>query len=160
MSVEIAKELKFRESKLEKLKMAALLHDIGKIGIRDNILNKPGQLDNEEFEIIREHPLIGYNILSKIKDLEYVSMITMNHHERYDGKGYPNRKNGNELPIDVFIVQFADSVDAMITDRPYRKGLNQSEMIAQIHLYKGSQFHPKVVEIYLEILKRKGIKVD
>ena len=95
-----------------------------KIGIDDQILNKPGKLTDEEFNTIKSHPQIGYNILKDIKNLENILPIVHYHHERYDGKGYPDGKKANELSLDVFIVQLADSIDAMATDRPYRKALS------------------------------------
>lgn len=150
----IARILKYSDSKLERLHMAALLHDVGKIGIDDNILNKPGRLTNEEYEIIKSHPEIGYNILKDIKNLQDILPIVRNHHERYDGKGYPDGKSGDDLNLDVFIVQLADSIDAMSTDRPYRKALSEEEIMAEINRFRGSQFHPKVVDAYTKILEQ------
>lgn len=156
----IAKELKYRESKIEKLHMAALLHDVGKIGIDDDILNKPGRLTIEEYEIIKGHPGIGYNILKDIKNLEDILPIIRNHHERYDGKGYPDGKSENEIGLDVFIIQLADSIDAMATDRPYKKALSEEEIISELTKFKGTQFHPRIVDAYMKILeKRKQLKV-
>lgn len=150
----IAKELKYGEWEIEQLTIAALLHDVGKIGIDDHILNKPGKLTAEEYDIIKTHPEIGYNILKDIKDLEKINNIVRFHHERFDGKGYPLGKKANELSLDVFIVQLADSIDAMATDRPYRKALSQEEIIEQLEKNKGTQFHPDVVDAYLKALKK------
>lgn len=157
LSCMIAKELKFNEWKMEELKMAALMHDAGKIGIDDQILNKPDKLTIEEYDIIKQHPEIGYNILKSIKDIDYVLEIVRYHHERYDGKGYPEGKKAEELPIDVFIVQLADSIDAMTTDRPYRKGLSQEYVISELEKFKGTQFHPLAVEAYLRAIKNNHI---
>jgi putative nucleotidyltransferase with HDIG domain len=154
ISENIARVLKYSDSKIERLHMAALLHDVGKIGIDDKILNKPGKLTNEEYEIIKSHPEIGYNILKDIKNLQDLLPIVRNHHERYDGKGYPDGKSGNDLNLDVFIVQLADSIDAMSTDRPYRKALSEEEIMAEINRFRGSQFHPKVVDAYTKILEK------
>lgn len=151
----IAKELKYNDTKIERIRIASLLHDVGKIGIDDNILNKPGRLTNEEYKTIKSHPEIGYNILKDIKNLEDILPIIRNHHERYDGKGYPDGKNSEELALEVFIVQLADSIDAMATDRPYRKALSDDEIISEINKYKGSQFHPKVVEAYMKIIEKR-----
>lgn len=151
----IARGFSYSDSKIERLHMAALLHDVGKIGIDDNILNKPGRLTVEEYEIIKSHPEIGYNILKKIKNLEDILPIVRNHHERYDGKGYPDGKSNEELGLDVFIIQLADSIDAMETDRPYRKALTNEEVISEIIRFKGTQFHPKVVDTYLKILEKR-----
>lgn len=155
LATAIAKELKYNEWKVENLNMAALLHDVGKIGIDDNILNKPGKLTNEEFQAIKNHPEIGYNILKDIKNLEGILPIVRHHHERYDGKGYPAGKSAEELDLDIFIIQLADSIDAMVTDRPYRKSLTQEEVIDEIEKNAGTQFHPKVVEAYFNMLKKQ-----
>lgn len=155
ISASIAKELKYSEWKIEQLNMAALLHDVGKIGIDDQILNKPGKLTDEEFNTIRSHPLIGYNILKDIKYLENILPIVRHHHERYDGKGYPDGKKAEELSLDVFIIQLADSIDAMATDRPYRKALSDEVIIEEVKKYSGSQFHPKVVEAYFKTLEKE-----
>ncbi|WP_406768915.1 HD-GYP domain-containing protein [Candidatus Clostridium stratigraminis] len=154
ISSKIAKELKYSDTKIERIRIASLLHDVGKIGIDDKILNKPGRLTNEEYEIIKSHPEIGYNILKDIKNLQDLLPIVRNHHERYDGKGYPDGKSGNDLNLDVFIVQLADSIDAMSTDRPYRKALSEEEIMAEINRFRGSQFHPKVVDAYTKILEK------
>jgi putative nucleotidyltransferase with HDIG domain len=152
----IAKQLKYSDIKIERLNIASLLHDVGKIGIDDHILRKPGKLSSDEFEIIKKHPEIGFNILKDIKNLENILPIVRHHHEKYDGSGYPDRKNGEELPIDVFIIQLADSIDAMATDRPYRHALTQEQILSEIKRCSGTQFHPKVVEAYLNVLREEG----
>ncbi len=156
IATEIAKALKYNQWKLEKLVVAAMLHDVGKIGISDNILNKPGKLTDEEFDKIKEHPEIGYNILYKVKNLNYICPIVRYHHERYDGKGYPKGKNGKKISLDTYIVQLADAVDAMGTDRPYRRGLSKEQIISELENNSGTQFHPKVAEVYLNILKSRA----
>ncbi|MCM0650765.1 HD-GYP domain-containing protein [Clostridium swellfunianum] len=155
ISTLLAKELKYNDIKVERLHMASLLHDVGKIGIDDSILNKPGKLTQEEYEIIKSHPEIGYNILKDIKNLQDILPIIRSHHERYDGKGYPDEKQPEQLNLDVFIVQLADTIDAMTTDRPYRKALTDEEVINEITKYSGTQFHPKVVQAYLNILEKQ-----
>ncbi|MEG1257305.1 HD-GYP domain-containing protein [Clostridium sp.] len=154
ISTKIAKELKYNQWQIDQLNVAAMLHDVGKIGISDNILNKPGKLTDEEFNTIKQHPQIGLNIIKEIKNINYVHQIVRNHHERYDGKGYPDGKKGDELPLNVYIVQLADTVDAMVSDRPYRKGLPMNVVMDEIEKYSGTQFHPKIAEVYLNILKR------
>lgn len=151
----IARELRFSESKIEELKLAAYLHDVGKIGISDAILNKPGKLTEEEYNIIKQHPEIGYQIVKDIKDLGRIPEIIRYHHERYDGNGYPEGKKGEELELDVFILQLADSVDAMMTDRIYRKALSPDEVMKEIITNSGKQFHPKVVEAYLRACEKQ-----
>lgn len=151
----IARQLKYSDSKIEHLRMASMLHDVGKIGIDDNILNKPGKLTDEEYNIIKKHPEIGYNILKDIKNLSDVKNIVKHHHERYDGKGYPDGLDKDSISIDVFIVQLADSIDAMATDRPYRKALSEEKIISELKKYSGTQFHPKVVEAYLRLKEKQ-----
>lgn len=151
----IAGELKLGQAKIEELSISSLLHDVGKIGIEDSILNKPGKLTNEEYKIIQEHTLIGYNILKDVSNLKDANRIVKYHHERYDGKGYPEGKKGDELPLEVFIVQLADCIDAMATDRPYRKALTEEQIVSEIKKCSGSQFHPVVVEAYFKAIKNK-----
>lgn len=155
LASKIAKELGYNEWKIEQLNIASLLHDVGKIGIDDNILNKPGKLTDDEFEIIKKHPEIGYNILKDISGLENIISIARYHHERYDGKGYPDGKSAEELSFDVFIVQLADAVDAMATDRPYRRALAENEILEELKKHSGTQFHPKVVEAYLRMAEKQ-----
>ena len=154
ISIMIARELKYSEHKIEKLKIASLLHDVGKIGIDDSILNKPGKLSIEEFNLIKQHPVIGYEILKNIKDFEDINLIVKHHHERYDGKGYPSGKSADELGLDIFIVQLADSIDAMETDRPYRKALSREKVINEVKKNSGTQFHPVVVNAYLSAVEK------
>ena len=158
ISTLIAKHLKLTVWDIEKLNVAAMLHDVGKIGISDNILQKPGKLTDEEFAIIKSHPEIGMSIIKDIKNIDYVHPIVRHHHERYDGKGYPDGKKGEELSLMVYIVQLADAVDAMASDRPYRRGLPQEVIIEEIKKGAGTQFHPKVSRAYLDILEEKGSK--
>ncbi len=159
ISVAIGKELKYNQWSIEELNIAAMLHDVGKIGVSDAILNKPGKLTDEEFDAIKEHPEIGIKIIKDIKNIDYVYPVVRNHHERYDGKGYPDGKKGDELPLNVYIVQLADTVDAMASDRPYRKGLSESIILEEIKKYSGTQFHPKVAETYLRIVEKNGGKL-
>lgn len=151
----IARQLKYSDSKIEHLRMASMLHDVGKIGIDDNILNKPGKLTDEEYNIIKKHPEIGYNILKDIKNLSDVKNIVKHHHERYDGKGYPDGLDKDNLGLDVFIVQLADSIDAMATDRPYRMALSEEQILSEVKKNSGTQFHPKVVEAYLRLKEKQ-----
>jgi putative nucleotidyltransferase with HDIG domain len=155
LACDIARELKFNEGRIEDLNVASLLHDVGKIGIDDNILNKPGKLTNEEYDTIKQHPQIGFKILTDLKGSEYVKTIVRYHHERYDGMGYPEGKQSKDLDLDVFIVQLADSVDAMSTDRPYRNAMNEEEIIEEIKNNIGTQFHPVAAEAYFKLLNKQ-----
>jgi len=138
---------------IEDIKVAALLHDIGKIGIDDKILNKPGRLTTEEREIIMTHPQISANILKNVKLNKEVRTAILHHHERYDGGGYPDHTKDNEIPISVYIIGLADSYDAMTSDRPYCKSLSNDEVVKIVLEESGKQFHPKVAEAFLDVLK-------
>ncbi|SHH27813.1 HD-GYP domain-containing protein [Clostridium grantii] len=156
IATEIARELKYSEWKIEEIRLAALLHDIGKIGITDNILLKPGRLEDEEFDLIKTHPEIGYNILKDVKITKGIIDIVRFHHERYDGEGYPLKKSHKELSFEVFIVQLADAIDAMATDRPYRKALSEEKIIKEITFNSGKQFHPEVVKAYISVMDKRS----
>lgn len=134
----------------ELIRTAALLHDIGKIGIPDDILNKPGRLTREEFDLIQEHSSIGAKILGNVKSLKRVSQIIVQHHERYDGSGYPNKLKGDEISIEASILMVSDSYDAMTTDRPYRKALSNEQAISELKKYSGTQFHPMLAKCFIE----------
>ncbi|SET11400.1 HD-GYP domain-containing protein [Anaerobranca gottschalkii] len=151
----IAEELKYSDNRIEELELAAYLHDIGKIGIPDNILNKPDKLTKEEYQIIQQHPVIGYNIVKDIYGIGRIVDLVKYHHERYDGTGYPEGKKGDEIDLDVYILQLADALDAMSTDRIYRRALNEEEIKIELLKNRGKQFHPKLVDIYLKILEKE-----
>ncbi len=136
--------------------IGAHLHDIGKIGVPDHILNKPGKLTEAEFAMIRQHPAIGGNILSKIKILQPVIDIVRHHHERCDGKGYPDGLSGGDFSLEARIVAVADAFDAMISVRPYRPALSLSAALLEMRRCRGSQFDPAVVDA-LTTLHRKNL---
>ena len=144
--VEIAQQMQFPPGKLRLLRQGALLHDIGKIGVADTILNKPGKLTNEEFEAIHQHPLIGVTILSDVGLSPEVLEMVRSHHERYDGKGYPDGVRSSELSLMTRILCVADAYDAMTSDRPYRQRLPHEEAIRRLQEGAGTQFDPAVVE--------------
>lgn len=157
LSLKIAKKLLSKKKKgadlkfLENLHIAALLHDIGKIGVSESILNKQGPLTEEERKKIQEHPIVGVSILQPINELEEAIKGVKYHHERYDGKGYPDGLKGNKIPHIANIIAVADTFDAMITDRPYRKGLNKCDAIEEIKRVKGTQLAPDAAEALIEI---------
>lgn len=153
---DIARELGYSESRVEQLIIASYLHDVGKIGIEDSILNKPGKLTDEEYKLIKSHPEIGYNIVKDIKDFGDIPHLVRYHHERYDGKGYPWGKKAQELGRDVFILQLADAVDAMSTDRVYRKAMPWDEIKNELIKNSGTQFHPDIVNTFLKIKSKKA----
>ncbi len=138
----------------EDLEIASVLHDIGKIGIPESILNKQGPLNPEEWNTMKEHTVIGEKILESIQELENCVKGVKYHHERYDGTGYPEGLKGDQIPLIAAIIAVADSYDAMVSDRPYRKGLPQEKAMDEIEKLAGKQFHPDVavamVELYRE----------
>jgi len=152
LSLEIAQKLmsknkrRFDSKFLENLHIAGLLHDIGKIGIPESILNKQAPLTPEERKKIEEHPLIGITILQPIKELEESIKGVKYHHERYDGSGYPEGIKGDKIPLIAAIIAGADTYDAMITDRPYRKALTKEAAVAEIKRVSGKQLAPPIVE--------------
>lgn len=157
VSLAIAKKLimnhriRVDEKFMEDLNMAALLHDIGKIGIPETILNKKGFLDDEERKRINEHPLIGASILEPIQDFQRVREGVKYHHERYDGKGYPEGKQGKDIPLISSIISVADSYDAMTTHRPYRAAFDKQHAVEEVKRCSGTQFNPMMAETLLEL---------
>jgi HD-GYP domain-containing protein (c-di-GMP phosphodiesterase class II) len=129
------------------------LHDIGKIGIRDNILLKPGRLTDEEFEIIKEHPAIGAMIVSQLGLWDRETQIIRHHHERFDGSGYPDRLKGVAIPFLARIMSVADAYDAMASDRAYRKKLDLGQVVTIIKEGSGAQFDPRVVDAFLNLVE-------
>lgn len=151
-ALDIAKEMGFSENELKDLQLAGLLHDIGKIGTYEAILDKPDKLTEEELKIMRLHPVKGAEILAPIKQLKHIIPGIKYHHEFYDGKGYPDGLKGEEIPIGARILAVADAVDAMGADRPYRNGKPMDAIVAELKRCSGAQFDPKVVEAFLKTL--------
>lgn len=143
---------KFRED----LRIAALLHDIGKIGIPEDILNKKSPLNDKERSVIEKHPAIGAKILENIEEFKEVLSGVRHHHEKFDGRGYPSGLKGRKIPLIAAIISLADAFDAMITDRPYRKALNTDEAIGEIKRQRGKQFSPLVVDVFLKVYNNKN----
>ena len=144
---------------IEILKEAASLHDIGKIGIREEILNKPDSLTPDEYAIMKSHVESAVNIIRHLPSLDYVIPTILSHHERYDGRGYPQRLKGEEIPIMGRILCIADSFDAMTSERNYKKPLGLDEAIKNMQHEAGGQFDPKLVLIFIDELRRGRIKV-
>ncbi|WP_461206726.1 HD-GYP domain-containing protein [Clostridium sp. DL1XJH146] len=151
-SMMIAKKMNMDELYIEKLKQAALLHDIGKIGVNEDILNKPGSLSEEEYNEIKKHPSIAANILGDYEAFKDLKEIVISHHERFDGKGYPVGLLGNEIPVGGRILAVADTFDAITSDRVYRKGMTVEKAIAIIKSEKGKQFDAIIVEAFISIV--------
>lgn len=149
-SMIIANAIHVNDEIKENIEIAGLLHDIGKIGVPENILCKPGKLTDEEFEIIKQHPGMGRKILSEINKLDEVSFWLSSHHERWDGRGYPLGLKGEEIPLPARILAVADTYDAMTSNRSYRKGLPHEVAVEEIKKCSGAQFDPEIVKIFLE----------
>lgn len=155
LSVRLAEEVGVEDKDLERIRLGGMLHDIGKIGIPEHVLNKPGRLNDDEYDIIKSHPTLGVNILGKVEFLEAVVPIIKHHHERYDGKGYPDRLKGDEIPYLARIVSITDTFDAMTTNRPYRKALTVEEALHEIERCKGTQFDPQLVDVFIKMVRRE-----
>ena len=152
-SVMIATRMGYKGEKLEQLEFAAMLHDIGKIGVPREIINKTSRLTDEEYNIIKTHPGIGSGILKEINEIPDIAIGARYHHERYDGKGYPDNLKGTEIPEIARIIGVADAYDAMTSKRSYRDVLSQKIVKEEIEKCMGTQFDPKIAKIMLEIIK-------
>ena len=158
-SLAIAKRLGYSEEKCENLRQMALLHDIGKIGIPDAILNKPEKLTDEEYEIMKTHVIRGGEILKDFTMIDNVSVGALYHHEKYDGSGYCHGLKGEQIPLDARIIGIADAFDAMTANRVYRKQLDLDFVIAELKRCSGTQFDPKLVDILLALIDEGEIDV-
>ena len=154
----IARELNLRKELIERVYFAGLLHDVGKIGIPDAIITKPDRLNEAEYEEIKRHPEIGAKILEPVEFLRSVVPCVRHHHEWYDGcqHGYPDRLAGDQIPLPSRVIVVADTVEAMTSDRPYRKALPIDVVVKEMHKYSGTQFDPVVVEAFLRLLEDEG----
>lgn len=151
-SVLIGKKLGLSEDELKTLKIGGLFHDVGKIGIPDNILLKEAKLTDDEYSQIKNHPTIGAHILQNATIFKDIIPIVKHHHEKYDGNGYPSRLKGEDIPFMARIAAVADTFDAMTSKRSYRDPLSLDIVKAEIEKYSGSQFDPKIAKVFLEIL--------
>ena len=141
------------------MERGALLHDIGKIGIPDSILRKPGSLSGNEREIIKEHPFLGYEMVEEFPFLHRASRVVLFHHESYDGAGYPYGLRGEEIPLEARIFTIADALDAITSDRPYRKGKSFRAAFDEIERVRGTQFDPTIVDAFLSVPEEKWLQV-
>lgn len=156
-AVKLALKLNVPQSMIRTIEYAALLHDMGKIGIDEKIITKPGKLTEEEYKQMKKHPEIAYQILSPIEFLTPVSKIVLYHHEWYNGMGYPDGLKGNEIPLGSRIVSVIDAWDAMTSDRPYRKALPREVAIDELKKGAGKQFDPEVVKAFLELIEEDNL---
>lgn len=158
MALALAQELNLSDREIENIEYAALLHDIGKIGIADNILGKDSSLTNREFDKIKEHTVMGAKIIEPVDFLKNSYETIYHHHEKYDGKGYPDGLKSEDIPILARIIAVADAYDAMCSDRPYRKKLNNDKILKELKDQSGKQFDPKVVKALISVLDREREK--
>ena len=150
LSLRIGREMSLPEEQMEALANGALLHDVGKIGIPDSILQKTVRLTEEEYTVIKQHPTLGVGILSPVKEMESALPVVKHHHERYDGRGYPDRLEGEDIPLIARIVSVADAFDSMIRARPYGYGVSEASALEEIRENSGTQFDPRIVSVLLE----------
>ncbi|MDF2500907.1 MAG: hypothetical protein K0Q77_1621 [Anaerosporomusa subterranea] len=149
----IAQQLQLSIAEQQSLDIAAHLHDIGKIGIPDSVLLKPGRLTPEEFAIIKTHPVIGFSIVNKVTLLAEVAQIILHHHERMDGQGYPGCLVGDAIPLGARIIAVCDAFDAMTSSRSYRTCISGEQALAELWLCAGTQFDPNIVAAFSQMLK-------
>lgn len=157
LAVQLARKLDFAETEIEYLEYAAILHDIGKIGIEDRILGKKDRLTDEEYDKIKEHPVIGASIIGSIEFLQKCSQTVLHHHERYEGGGYPHGLKGEEIPRTARLLAVVDAYDAMNSDRPYRKKLSENDILEEIERESGKQFDPAIARTFISLIKEKKV---
>ena len=148
VSVRLAEELGWDSDTLNRVYLSGLLHDIGKIGIDDNVLRKPGRLTDVEYKHIKLHPELGYKILSGMRQLDDVLPVVLHHHEQWDGKGYPHGLANDNIPLRARVCAVADAYDAMSSDRPYRKGMPDDKLDAILRKGRGTQWDPAVIDAF------------
>jgi HD-GYP domain-containing protein (c-di-GMP phosphodiesterase class II) len=152
---QIARQMGLPYEQIENVIMAGRVHDLGKIGVSDDILLKPAPLTDIEYKHMKNHPKIGYNILSSLEMYENLLSFVLYHHERMDGCGYPHGLNANSIPLGARILAVADSFDAMTSDRPYRKAMSEEKAFQELKKNSGTQFDPKVVDAFIEVWERE-----
>lgn len=157
-SMVLGRELELNSEEMYDLQMSALFHDIGKIGTPDAVLNKPTRLTDEEFQIMKEHPMQSFDILRGFTTFEEIAKNAKHHHERYDGRGYPDRLKGEEIPLYARIILIADTFDAMTSTRVYRKGLPYNVAFEELIEFSGTQFDPGLVKHFIKGMKKEQAK--
>jgi len=155
LSLGIGKRLHLAQSHLDQLELLSLLHDIGKVGISDQILKKPGPLDRDEWMEMRKHPDIGFRIAKSSQTLAGAGDLIRAHHERWDGSGYPLGLSGLEIPLEARIIGVVDAFDAMTNDRIYRQGISTQDALREIEGLSGIQFDPSIVTVFVEMMNEK-----
>ena len=158
IAVSIGQELHMHNSELKSLEYAAMLHDAGQIALPNNVLSKPAKLTGREYDIVKEHPVRSVEIIRHMKALRSVIPVILYHHENYDGSGYPKHLKREQIPLGARIMAIIDAFEAMITARPYRQTKTVDEAVEEITANSGSQFDPKVVAVFLKVIKRKDVR--
>ena len=153
----LGEELRLPERVVDEIELVSTLHDIGKISLNENILNKPEQLNEEEWREVRKHPEVGFRIANASPELRHLSEYILCHHERWDGKGYPQGLSGEDIPLISRIIAITDAFDAMTQDRPYRSALPEDEAAAEIKNNAGSQFDPNLAELFINNVLSKNL---
>jgi HD-GYP domain-containing protein (c-di-GMP phosphodiesterase class II) len=159
-SMAIGKHVGLNEKEMRDLRVSALLHDVGKIGIDDRILRKPGALNDDEFEVMKQHPAKGAAIMSGVAQLIEIIPGMKYHHEKWSGGGYPDNLQGEQIPMQARIISIADTFDAMTTNRPYQKAMELAYVVEKIKSFGGSRFDPRVVESFVQAVKRGDIQIE
>jgi putative nucleotidyltransferase with HDIG domain len=157
-SLVIGKELQLTDKEMYELELSALFHDIGKIGTPDAVLNKKSRLTEEEFEVMKQHPSESYNILKGFSVFEKVARFAKHHHERYDGRGYPDGLKGEQIPLFSRIILISDTFDAMTSTRVYRKGLSHEIAFEELIEFSGSQFDSELVKSFIRGMEKEAAK--
>jgi putative nucleotidyltransferase with HDIG domain len=152
-AVAVAQAMDLPRKEVENVRLGAILHDVGKIGVPDAVLNKPGKLTSEEYDIIKQHATIGAGIVQTVKALKGVVPIVLHHQERYDGTGYPYGLSGEDIPVGARIIGVVDTYGAMTEDRIYRKAPGHQRAVAELRMLAGRQFDPEVVDVFLKVLE-------
>jgi putative nucleotidyltransferase with HDIG domain len=160
LAAEIARKLGLHEDQIEQIRSAAIIHDIGKIGVPDEILRKPGPLSADEWEVMKRHPDIGADLIKDLEMYTDIAEIVRHEHERWDGSGYPKGLKGEEIPLGARIVAAADIYNALTTDRPYRPAYSHEEAVRMLREMRGTTLDPRVTDALLDVLqeqeKREG----
>ena len=160
-ALRIAEEIGLSQSSMRAIRIGGLLHvggllhDVGKIGVPDEILRKPGKLTDDEFEIIQQHPVIGALIVSGVPGMQFIVEIVRSHHERWDGRGYPDGLSGESIPLLGRIVAVADAFSAMTTTRPNRRGMDWNDAFAENEKHRGAQFDPTLAAAFLRVARQR-----
>ena len=159
LAEEVARRLGWSPEQIATLRIGGPLHDIGKLAVSDDVLRKEGKLDPEEIDQIRQHPKIGARILLRMAALREAIPYVLYHHERWDGRGYPSGKAGEEIPVEARVLAVADAFDAMTSDRPYRRALSREDALAEVERCSGTQFDPEIARVFLEVFAEAELPV-